>query len=86
MGGSSSTPEVDNKGILNGNVINNGNVIEAIEVDLSNEALLLKIVIVLKSVHILIILIKWLIKYIKNQSNQERKIEQILLENNTRTQ
>lgn len=89
MGGSSSkepTPEVDNNGVLNGNVINNGNIIEAIETDLSNEAFLLKIVILLKSVHIVIILVKWLVKYIKNQSNQERKIEQILLENNTRQQ
>lgn len=79
MGGSSSKetkPEVDNKGVLNGNVIN-----EAIESDLSNAALLLKIVIVLKSIHILI---KWLIKFIKNQSNKEQKIEQILLEQNTR--
>lgn len=87
MGGSSSKdtkPSVDNKGVLNGNVINNGNIIEAIESDLSNEAVLLKVVIFLKTVHIIIILIKWLVKYIKNRANQDRKIEQILLEANTR--
>lgn len=85
MGGSSSKetkPEVDNKGVLNGNVINNGNIIEAIESDLSDEAVLLKIVIAVKIVHILIILIKWAIKVIKRHENRNRAIEHIMVEKN----
>lgn len=82
MGGSSSKPEIDNKGVLNGNVINNGNIIEAIEKDISSETFLLKIIIALKVVHILLIVIKWFVKYIKNKENRERQIEQILVERN----
>lgn len=84
MGGSSSKkePEVDNTGVLNGNVINNGNIIEAIESDLSSETLLLKIIIVLKAIHILIIVVKWLIKFIRQRENRNQKIDQIILEAN----
>lgn len=55
MGGSSSKPTkpaTEN----NANSINNGNIIESIEQDILNEVLLLKIVIVLKAIHILIVL------------------------------
>lgn len=59
MGGSSSRVEkpqtAENNGMLNGNLINNGNIIETIEKDISNENLLLKIVIALKAIHILIV-------------------------------
>lgn len=80
--GSKPTKEIDNKGVLNGNVINNGNIIEAIEQDLSSEATLLKIVIALKVIHILIIAAKWAIKSIRQRENRNRQVEQILLEAN----
>lgn len=86
MGGSSSKDEpittTDNKGVLNGNVVNNGNIIEQIEKDVSQEAILLKIVIALKAIHLIIILIKWFIKYIKGREQQNRQVEQILLRAN----
>lgn len=82
MGSKGSKPEVDNTGVLNGNIINNGNIIEKIEKEVSTEAFLLKIVIALKIIHILIILIKWAIKTIKNRENRNRKIDAIILEAN----
>lgn len=84
MGRSSSKaePKVDNTGVLNGNVINNGNIIEAIESDLSSETLLLKIIIVLKAIHILIILAKWLVKFIRQRENRNQKIDRMILEAN----
>lgn len=84
MGGSSSKEEsdVDNKGLLNGNFNYNGNIVDKIEEDLTNEGLLLKIVITLKIIHILIVLIKAFIKYLKRREGQNRKIEEILLKSN----
>lgn len=86
MGGSSSKDKpvstTDNAGVLNGNIINNGNIIEQIEKDVSQEALLLKIVIVLKAIHLLIIVIKWALKTVKNRENRNRTIDQFILENN----
>lgn len=88
MGGSGSKPtekpptETNNNGMLNGNLINNGNIIETIEQDISNENLLLKIVILLKTIHILIVLIKLAIKYVKKSESQKRQIEEINLKQN----
>lgn len=84
MGGSSSkaSKEIDNKGVLNGNVINNGNIIEHIESEIVSETLLLKIVIALKLIHILIILVKCFVKFIRNRENRERKINDIILRSN----
>lgn len=85
MGGSSSSedkPKVDNKGVLNGNVINNGNIVEQIERDLDSENYLLKILIAVKIVHILIILVKWAIKAIKRHENRNRAIEHMMVEQN----
>lgn len=84
MGGSSSKTEeqTDNKGLLNGNFINNGQIIERIEKDLTSETLLLKFVIFVNCVHILIVLIKMFIKYLKRRNTQERKIDEILLSAN----
>lgn len=81
-GSSKDAPEVDNKGVLNGNVINNGNIIEAIENDISNETVLLKIVITLKAAHILIVLIKMAIKFVKRHESQKRQIKEIMLKAN----
>lgn len=80
MGGSDSEPAADNKGVLNGNIINNGKIIEAIETDISSENFLLKIVIALKTIHILIVLIKMFVKFIKSKENQKRRIEEIALQ------
>lgn len=85
MGGSESKPSEpknDNTGMLNGNVINNGNIVEQIERDILSENLLLKIIITLKSVHILIVIVKAFVKYLKQREEQKRKIEEILLNGN----
>lgn len=86
MGGSDSKPEAgksqDNTGMLNGNIINNGNIVEQIEKDLNSENYLLKIVIAVKIVHILIILAKWAIKTVRRQENRNRAIEHMMVEQN----
>lgn len=83
MGGKSSkSEETDNTGMLNGNFINNGNIVEKIEKDISSETLLLKVIIVLKTIHILIILVKAAIKYIKKRESQSRQMEEIILRQN----
>lgn len=79
---SKSEEQTDNTGMLNGNFINNGNIVEKIEKDLTNEGLLLKIVIVLKITHILIVVIKVFVKYLKRREEQKRQIEEILLKSN----
>lgn len=68
MGGSSSkdtVPTTDNKGVLNGNIINNGQIIEKVEDDLQKENILLIIIIILKVISILIVGIKWFVKHPK---------------------
>lgn len=87
MGGSSSKAqeETDNTGMLNGNFINNGNIVEKIEQDILSETLLLKIVVALKIIHILIVIIKMFVKYLKRREGQNRKIEEILLKSNRTT-
>lgn len=86
MGGSSSTPQkatdTDNNGILNGNLINNGQIIEKIDSDLVKENILLLIIIVLKSIHIAIVLVKWFVKFIKKQHQRDQELQQIIIENN----
>lgn len=86
MGGSPSkedtVPTTDNKGVLNGNIINNGQIIEKVEADLQKENILLIIIIVLKVISILIVGIKWFVKHIQKQQNRNQQVEQILLEAN----
>lgn len=86
MGGSSSTPETkhdtDNNGLLNGNFINNGQIIEKIDNDLVRENWLILILIILKAIHIAIIVIKWYTKKIKNDHQRSRELQQIIIEKN----
>lgn len=86
MGSSSSKPKIDNTGLANGNIINNGNIIETIENDLSAEALLLKILIVLKTIHIIMVAAKWFAKFLRKRENQHRNIESSMLSANRNPQ
>lgn len=86
MGGSSSksTEEIDtdNNGILNGNVINNGQIIEKIDKDIVHEHWLLIVIIVLKSIHIAIILVKWFVKHVRKQHQRDQELKKIIIERN----
>lgn len=86
MGGSSSKnipkTEVENTGLLNGDLINNGQIIEKIDDDIVRENWLLLIVIILKAIHIAIIIIKWYTKKVKNSHRREQELQQILIEKN----
>ena len=85
MGSSDSkqvTPTTDNTGLANGNIINNGQIIEKVEEDIQKENILLTVIIVLKVVSILIVCIKWFVKHIRQQQSRNQQVEQILLEAN----
>lgn len=85
MGSSDSKPSIpstDNKGLANGNVINNGQIIEKVEADMQKENILLIIIIVLKVISILVVCIKWFVKHIRQQQSRNQQMEQILLEAN----
>lgn len=86
MGSSDSKPEENNdtqiNGILNGNQINNGQIIQKIDSDLVKENWLLIIIIVLKSIHIAIILVKWFTKYVRKQHQRDQELKQIIIERN----
>lgn len=84
MGSSSTKPNTDttNTGMLNGNLINNGQIIEKIDEDIIRENLLLLILIVLKSIHIAIIIIKWYTKKVKNSHKRDQELQQVLVDRN----
>lgn len=82
MGSKSSKSEenpIDNTGMLNGNFINNGNIIDKIEKDMDTENYLMKIVILLNAVHILIVLGKCLVKFLRNREHRNTRIDDIIL-------
>lgn len=81
MGGSTSKndEQTDNRGLLNGNFINNGNIIEKIESDISAENFLMKIVILLNALHIFIVLGKCLVKFLRNRESRNQRIDDIIL-------
>lgn len=86
MGGSSSKTDsaTDNKGLLNGNFINNGNIVEQIDKDIVHENLLLTIIIVLKFIHIAIIVVKYFVKYIRRSQQRDQELHSVLVAQNIR--
>lgn len=82
MGSSDSKPETDNTGLANGNVINNGQIIEKVEADMARENILLIIIIILKAISVLIVCIRWFVKHIRRQQSRNQQVEQVLLEAN----
>lgn len=90
MGGSDSKPiedtDTQNNGILNGNLINNGQIIEKIDTDIVRENYLLLLLIILKFIHILIVVIKWFKKYVRKQHQHEQELRQIIVEKNRNPQ
>lgn len=74
--------EVDNKGLLNGNFINNGNIVEKIDKDIVHENLLLTIMVVLEIIHISFIIIRSFIKYIRRQQQRDQQLRTVLVQRN----
>lgn len=72
MGSSESKESETNSGVLS-------SVINHIDSGVDRLELLQEIAIVLKCIIILVILLKWLVKYIKNEQNRIRQMEEIAL-------
>lgn len=82
MGSSSSKPTTDNTGLANGNLINNGQIIERVEADMAKENVLIIILIVLKFISLLIICIKWFTKHVRRQQQRNQQIERVIVQAN----
>ena len=83
MGGSGSkreTESIDNKGLLNGNVINNGNINE-ISKNINDIENTFYIVLIVLIVIVVSNMIKCLIKYVKKQHESQRRLEEIVVHN-----
>lgn len=83
MGGSSSVPEtqIDNKGLANGNVINNGNInLTEVNTELKHIELTLYFTLVVKILLVLIILVKWYTKRVRKSHDTEQKLNEIILD------
>lgn len=78
---STKTEQVDNTGLLNGNFINNGNIVKSIDEEVHTLEKLFIIIIILLVLILIIMLIKIFVKYIKNSMEQARRIETIALRN-----
>lgn len=82
MGGSSSKDSgTENNGLLNGNIINNGKIVQDIDTDLNKIERIFHILLVMISVMILMSMVKTFVKYIKKENERERRLEQIVLNN-----
>lgn len=83
MGGSESKQEVDNKGLANGNVINNGHI--EFENNVNSELKHMEITLYLnfaaKIILIVIILLKWYTKKVRRNQNLEQRINEVVLQN-----
>lgn len=75
------TVEPDNKGVLNGNFINNGNFIKEIGEDISDIEHTFYAVLFIVILVLVIFSLKCLIKIVKKQSENDRRIEAIMLQN-----
>lgn len=73
--------ETDNKGLLNGNFINNGNFVKEISENIADIEYILYAVLFVVILVLVIISLKCLIKVVKKQSGNERCIETIMLQN-----
>lgn len=82
MGSSESKSETDNKGLANGNIINNGNIDfqSSVNNELKHIEITLYISLVAKFVLILIVLLKWYTKRVRKNQNQEQKLNEIVLQ------
>lgn len=78
MGGSESKQETDNKGLANGNVINNGHIEfeNSVSSELKHMEITLYINLVAKIILIMIILVKW----VRHTQTQEQKLNEIVLQ------
>lgn len=92
MGLFSSKPkeagDIDNSGLLNGNSINNGLIVQDIDSEVNNidkELVniqkLLYVLIIMLLVMILFSMVKTLMKYVKKSVEQEKRIESMVLNN-----
>lgn len=83
MGSSKSKPEVDNTGLANGNIINNGNI--EFEKQVSGELKYIEIAmyvsVIVKIVHVVIVLLKMYTKKVKKSQEKKQQLEQIVIDN-----
>lgn len=82
MGSSDSKPETDNKGLANGNVINNGQIIEKVKADMAKENILITILIILKIISIVIVAVKWFTKHVRRQQQRNQQLERVIVQAN----
>lgn len=73
--------ETDNTGLLNGNFINNGNIVKSIDREVNTIEKLFISVIFLLFLILVVQIGKSVVKYIKKSAEQERRIETIALQN-----
>lgn len=76
MGGQNSTPEQDNKGLLNGNIINNG-ILKSMDSELSHIEKLFYIIVATIIITFIILTFKSYGKYIKKKNEIMHKIDGI---------
>lgn len=81
MGSSDSKPtDIDNKGMLNGNLINNGQIIEKIESEVLDIDIWLKIALGVQIFCMLAAAARYVVKSLKKKHEKEAQIEKVLVQ------
>lgn len=84
MGSNSSKPEanVDNKGLANGNIINNGKIEfeKTVSNDLRYIEIAMYISLCIKIIHLLVILLKVYTKRVKKNTQDSKRLEEIVID------
>lgn len=87
MGGSSSktdekTSTTDNKGLLNGNLINNGQIVKEIDSDLIDIEKVLYILLIILLIKLVLTMFKMYMKNQKKQQLRNQRLDSIIIPRN----